>query len=128
MLDLLLVIVFGIMSYRVAAAVRREARVLNEFKQTTNLAWLVLLFPLGPLVLLAGAARLPFPVAFLVAAACYVPALLLARRQNHVLEAARTDRVRRARTATSQVVVLGFAGLAYVAVALIIAFGVTTIE
>lgn len=115
-----LVVAFGVMAYRIASAIRREAAIFTEFKQPMTLRWVVLLFPLGPLVLLTAATRFPFALAFVAAGCCYVPALLIARRQSRAFETAGTDRVKGAQAAISEAIGMGLAGLAYVAAVFVI--------
>jgi uncharacterized membrane protein len=127
MLDIALFAFFAVMAYRIAQSVRREAHILAEFKQPQTLGLLVLLFPLGPLVLLVGSLLTPFPVAHIAAVFCYLPALIGARRQARALETAGTDRVQRAQTAISQAFGTALVGLGYVAVVFALAFGVRAI-
>ena len=127
MLDIAAFIFFSVMSYRIAWAVRHEASILGEFKQSQSLAVLVLLYPLGPIVLLVGSVLTPFPIAYLVAVSCYVPALLTARRQSLALETAGTDRVRNAQAAISQAFGIALTGVCYVAVVFAFGFGVQAI-
>ena len=127
MFDIAAFIFFSVMSYRIFRAVQHEAPILGEFKQPQTLTILVLLYPLGPIVLLAGSVLMPFPVAHLAAASCYVPAFLAARRQTLALETAGTDRVRNAQAAISQAFGIALAGICYVAVALAFSFGVQAI-
>jgi hypothetical protein len=64
--------------------------------------------------MLFGMSRLPFPLAFLVAAACYLPALIIAQRASRELEAAWTDKVQEVQSLVSQAFGTALAGLIYV--------------
>ena len=128
MFDLALLGVFIVMAYRIATGVRRESAVLREFNQSRAVQFLVLLFPLGPLIMFIGVARLPFSLAFLAAAACYLPALVVARRSSRELETAGTDRVQRARSLMGEAFGTALLGLVYVAAAFAIATAVTGIR
>src|SRR5262245_46794587 len=122
MLDAVLLIFFGVMAVRVATAVSREATVFREFQQSRSLAFLALLFPLGPLVMLAGLNRIGLLGSVLVAAACYLPALLSARRLMRAFDQAGTDRVSKAQSAASQAFGTALVGLLYVAVVFTLGF------
>ena len=123
MLEIVLFIAFGVMAVRIARVVHAESVIFLEFKQSRSIGALVFLFPLGPLVLLIGSFRLGWLVAVVLAAACYLPALLVARRRLAAFERAGTDRVHPARSAVSQAFGTALAGLLYVAVVLIFLIG-----
>lgn len=128
MLDIALLIVFCVMAYRIATAIYRESPIFREFKQPRALALVVMLFPFGPVMLLAGATRLPFPLAFIGAAACYVPALLIARRLGHAFEKSGTDRVKKAQAATSLAFGTALGGLIYTALLFLFAIAVASMS
>lgn len=128
MLDIALLIVFCVMAYRIATAIHRESPIFLEFKQPKTLALAVMLFPFGPVVLLAGVAGLPFPLAFIGAAACYIPALLIARRLGHAFEKAGTGRVKEVQAAISRAFGTALAGLIYVALHLVFVIAVATMS
>jgi hypothetical protein len=119
MLDVVLFIVFGVMAVRIARVVRVESAIFLEFKQSRSIGLLVFLFPLGPLVLLLGTFRLGWLVAIVLATACYLPALLVARRRVAAFERAGTNRVHPAKRAASEAFGTALAGLVYVAVVLL---------
>jgi len=117
-LDITLFIVFIVMAVRIARIVRAESPIFLEFKQSRSIAALVFLFPIGPLVLNLGTFRLGWLVAIVLAAACYLPGLLVARERIAAFERAGTDRVHPAKNAASQAFGTALVGLIYVAVAL----------
>jgi hypothetical protein len=127
MFDIALLIVFGVMAYRTIQAVRNEAQILAEFKQSQAVALLAVLFPLGPLVLFVAAVVMPFPLAFVVAAFCYLPALIVSRQQLRILETAGTDRVQKARAAATQAFGTALVGLIYVAISFAFTWGAISI-
>jgi hypothetical protein len=67
-------------------------------------------------------------VGLLGALACYVPALLIASRQDRALQRAGTDRVNPARKAVERSFGGGLIGLVYVMVAFVFAFGPLSIK
>ncbi len=112
MLDIVLVIFFGFMAYRVASAVRRESPIFLEFHQSRALGVTVFLFPLAPIATLFLVARSPL-LALIAGLACYLPSLLIAHRITGALERAGTDRVKEARAAASQAFGIALIGLIY---------------
>ncbi len=112
MLDIAFVIFFGVMAYRVASAVRREAPIFLEFHQSKALGAIAFLFPLGPIATLFLVARNPL-LALVAGLACYLPGLLIAHRITGALERAGTDRVKEARSAASQAFGTALVGLIY---------------
>lgn len=119
MLDILLAtIVFTTMAFRIAKTVRRESTILREFGQSRSLAFLVFLFPLGPLIYLLTVYRLGWIVAIVAAAACYVPSLIVAKRQLSSFDRAGTDRVKAAQSAATQALGTAIGGLVYTGVLL----------
>jgi hypothetical protein len=127
MLDVAFLILFCVMAVRIARAVFRESAIFREFNQSRVLGAVVLLYPLGPLVAMVGAWRLGAVLAFTLAAACYFPGLLVARRLSHALERAGTDRVRGARSAASEAFGTAIVGFLYVAVLFVLTFAVAFI-
>ena len=127
MIDVVFLILFFVMAVRVAISVYRESAIFREFKQSRALGVFVFLFPLGPVALIAGVGRLGAVVAFALAAACYIPGLMMARRVGYALERAGTDRVKRARSAASQALGTAIIGLLYVAVLFVLTFAIALI-
>src|SRR5712691_12511880 len=119
MFDTALFIVFGVMAVRVARIVHAESAIFLEFKHSRSIAALVFLFPLGPLVLFLGTFRLGWLVAIVLATACYLPGLVVARRRVAAFERAGTDRVYPAKSAASQAFGTALVGLVCVAVQLV---------
>lgn len=127
MTDMALLIFFVVMSYRICVGVKREAGILMEFGQTTTLARVAMLFPFGPVILFVGTSRLAFPIAYILAVGCYLPALLVARSCGRTLEVTGTDRVQRAQAVVSQAVVSSLVGLAYVSATFALVFAVISL-
>jgi hypothetical protein len=121
MLDAILLIVFTIVSCKLAPALLRQSTVLAEFGQSRSLVYAVALFPLGPVLLLLSPA-LGLVVAMVLALGCYVPALVIARRQERVLQRAGTDRVNPARIAIERSFGAALVGLIYIIVAFVLGF------
>src|SRR5713101_4532957 len=118
MFDIAFLILFSVMAVRIAKAVSRESAIFREFNQSRALAIVVFLFPLGPIVLLVGSARLGLPLPFVLSAACFIPALILAQRNRQAFERAGTDRVKKAQGAVLEAFGIALAGLIYVSVLL----------
>ena len=127
MLDLAFFILFCVMAVRIALSVFRESAILREFNQSRVLAGVVFLFPLGSLVLLAGVARWGVFVAFPLAAACYIPGLMVAHRLSIALERTGTDRVKGIRNVASQAFGTALVGLAYVVAVAVLAFAISVV-
>ena len=117
-LDIVALIVFAWIGYRVLVAVRRESAIFAEFKQSTALAYTSLLFPVGPIAMLLIGLRAPL-AGIAVCAACYLPSPVLGRRLMVVFDRAGTDRVRTANAAAWEAFGAAIAGLAYAAIALV---------
>ena len=116
MLDIAVLISLAVMTYRVWSGVSREAEIFREFNQARTLAIVSLLFPLAPIILLLGMVHVGAVVSLVGAAVCFLPALVIARRNVRVFERSGTDRVNGAISAASQAVGTAIAGLCYVAV------------
>jgi len=128
MLDIALLIVLLVLGTRTFLALRRESTVRAEFGQSSQLDWLALSYPLGPVLLLVGTWILPLVILLAVVAAIYAYALLVASRQRHALECAGTNRVKGALLATSSASLGAIVGLIYVALAAVFMFLVRAIQ
>jgi hypothetical protein len=118
MLDVILLIVFTVVSCNLAPALLRQSAVLAEFGRSRSLVYAVALFPLGPAMLLLSPAL--GIAALVVALGCYVPALVIARGQERVLQRAGTDRVNPVRAAIERSFGAALAGLIYVIVSVVL--------
>jgi len=115
MLDILLILVLLVLTIRGFSALRRESIVRREFGQSGLLDVLVLLYPLGPLVLLIGPRFVPAVFVFFCAALLYAVPIFVASKQRNALECAGTDRVGNALEATSSATLGAIVGIIYVA-------------
>lgn len=120
MLDIVLFIVFVVVSARVASSVRREAAVFDEFKQPRSLALFVLLFPLGPVALLVLPHRVGWLPAAILAVACYLPALLTSRQRIAAFERSGTDRTQAALKSAHVAFGTSLVGLVYVSIVVLL--------
>lgn len=118
MLNFLLIIFFCIMAFHIAKTARRETPIFREFNQSGALVFLVLLYPLGPVIYITTVYRLGWLVALLATVACYLPALFVARKHLSVFERAGTDRVKGAQSASSQAYGTAIIGLIYAGILL----------
>ena len=122
MLDIIIIIFFGVMAFQVAKAVKREKKILIEFNQSTLVGWFSLLFPLGPIVYLTTVYRLGWVPAIVLMVLCYLPALIASRKLISALEIAGTDRVNKAKNAATKSFGTSVAGLLYAGIILSMIF------
>jgi hypothetical protein len=127
MLDIAFLILFCVMAIRITRAVFRQSAIFREFNQSRALGVVVLLYPMGPLVTMVGTWKLGAVLALTLAAACYFPGLMMARRLGHALERAGTDRVRDTRSIATEAFGTAIAGFIYVAVLFVLTFAVAFI-
>jgi hypothetical protein len=126
MLDFILIAFFGVMAIRIARAVWREAPIYREFSLSPSLGFLVLLFPLGPVLAFTTTFRLGWLVALVLVAACYLPSFLVARRHLAFFERASTDRVKAAESAASQAYGTAIVGFIYTGLLVLFTLVATT--
>ncbi len=117
--SVVLTIVFAIVALRIASSVRKEASVFREFAQSSLLGPAVLLFPLGPMILWAGAQRFGF-FALALGAICYLPGLILSNRSRNAFERVGNIRANEALEASHSAFVASACGLGYVVLVLIV--------
>ena len=119
MFDIALLVFFSVMAARIARLVWREASIYHEFNQSRSLGYLVLLFPLGPVLALTTMARLGWLVALVLVLGCYLPGFIAARRHLSFFERAGTDRVKGAASAATQAYGTAIVGFIYTGLLLI---------
>jgi hypothetical protein len=119
MIAIAVVLFFFVMALYIAVKIYEESRIFVEFKQPRILAFLVMLFPFGPFIIIFGSALLPFPLSFIAASYCYIPALILALIIERAFEKTGTDRVAKAQGIVSKAFLTALAGLAYVIISLL---------
>ena len=108
-------IAFGVIALRIAWSVFKDAGVYREFQQTQFLAPAVLLYPLGPLLLFAGPARVGWLLSVLAAVACYLPGLFISTRDRRAFERVGSGRAEPALHSASVALATAVGGLVYVA-------------
>ena len=123
MLELGLLIFFGGMAFRISKMLRDEAITLEIHDLSRTLQVRVFLFPVGPSALLYGAFYAPLALAAVGALLCYVPVLLIARRQSSKLQTAGTDRVAKAESAISEEFCVALVGVIFVVAVVAITWG-----
>ena len=128
MLDIAVLVLLAVMTNRVIQTLRREQPILREFNLRQNVGLFALLFPVGPCILLVLIFVAPFPVAHIVAAACFVPGMQLAHSQAKILDSVGTDRVRGVQSALSEAFVAALIGLGYVVVSFAFAYGARSLS
>jgi hypothetical protein len=129
LLGVAVLLAFVVLSFRLVRAMSREASIRTEFGLSSSLLFAVLLYPLGAVFMLV-AVVLPGPSAAScgLAAAMYVPAFFLARKQERLLEVAGTDRVSRARRTVEHAFGGALCGLLYVLAVSVIFWGASSIR
>lgn len=120
MLDIVLFIVFVVVAVRVAASVRRESAVFEEFEQSKSLAVVVLLFPVGPVALLVLPHQVGWLPAAITAFACYLPAMLNSRQRIAVFDRSGTDRTEAALKLSHEAFGGALVGLIYVTISVVL--------
>jgi hypothetical protein len=111
------------MAWRSASSLRAEAEIRREFGLSNALLSALILLPIGPLAMVVGSLLAPFPFAHALAATCFIPALVVARRHGRVLETAGTDRVRGLQSAISQATGASIVGLCYLLASFSVSLG-----
>ena len=123
---MLLFIVFTatlfVIAFRVSRAVLREGNIFQEFNASKTLAFLVLLYPVGPIVLFILPIKLGWVLSALLATACYLPAMLASRRLQNIFERSGTDRTKKALSATTLAFGGSLIGVIYVAISAVFMF------
>ena len=107
-----------VISYRSAKAIRNNSNILEEFKQSKILSILVFIYPIGPLLMYTSSV-IPLVIIYPLAAACYIPQLIIARKQNEILSCTGTDRVYEVKKAISLASLGALIGLVYLSAGLI---------
>jgi hypothetical protein len=126
MFDFVLLVFFGVMAARIARLVWTEAAIYREFNQSQSLGYLVLLFPLGPILALTTTFRLGWLVALVLVLGCYLPGFIAARRHLSFFERTGTDRVKNAESAASQAYGTAIVGFIYTSLLLIFALAASS--
>ena len=119
MINLLFIIVMTVISVQVIKGILRNKEVFEEFNQTKKLILLILLYPISPLVLLIGGFNLNVAVTYILGSLCFVPALVLAKKQALAFQLAGTDRVKDAKEVISKVNIGAFIGLGVIAISVV---------
>ena len=119
-IDISILITLLVVAFRAAISIRKNHDIFAEYNQSTILALLVLIDPLGPLLLILGSPYIPKLYLFTLVIACFIPQLIIGRRQNRVFELSGTDKTDTAREALSIVNVGALIGLIYTSVYIVI--------
>jgi hypothetical protein len=95
----------------------RESAAFEQFQQPKSLGPVSLLYPVAPLVMLIGTWIVGSLVAVILAAACFIPGLIISRNRMRAFERSGTDRTDRALAISTQAFGTALGGLLYIAVA-----------
>ena len=129
LLGFVVLVAFVVISFLLVKAISRESSIRKEFGISNSLLPAVALFPLGPaLVLIAPAIAAPWSILYAAAAAMYIPAFMLSRRQERLLQVAGTNRVNDALRTVERVFGAALCGLIYVAAVSALAWGAGSIR
>ena len=100
-----------VIAFRAATAIRKQRKLFAEYGQSTILAFLVFIYPLGPLLLFAGSPFIPKLFLFPLVTVCFIPQLMIGRRQNKAFELSATDKTNSAKESLSTVNLGALTGL-----------------
>lgn len=127
MIDISIFIVLLYVAVKTVASIRSNSDIFIEYGQSRILSGLVLLYPVGPILLLLGREIYP-SVLFSLAYMCYLPSLVVAIRQNRVFDCAGTDRVNGAKSSLSLATTGSIIGLLYISVIVVLAITISAIS
>jgi hypothetical protein len=127
-LDILLFVVIAVGAARAARTLRGHKALFDEFGVSKAAVPLLLLFPLGPLVLLVMSREIGLIPGAVIAVACFVPGLVTINRARDRFERSGTDRTKPVHDALGVGFIVGIGGLAYVIAATLLAFVVSRIH
>lgn len=119
---LIFIIVFSTLAIRIAKSLKKESNIINEFNLPNYLIFLIMLYPLSPIILyIIGSSilystvdNLTLVVTTLAALACYLPGLIVAKRCLLKIDRAGTDRVRNAQNVITQAYMTAIGGIVYI--------------
>lgn len=128
MLDIVCLIGFIIMSFKLIKALLNESEIHKEFNVPGGTVASVWLFSLGPVSVITLTYVLGWLPPLIIACICYIPALITSRKAIYILEKSGTSRTKNALNATNQVFGAAMLGLIYVALHLVLqvfSFGIS---
>ena len=128
MLEVLVLIVISVAAIRAAITLHKSKPLFVEFQCPQVVTPLVLLFPLGPLLLLLTSRLVGLLPAAILALACFIPGLVALQRARYVFDRTGTDRTKVVQDALAVVFITGFGGVAYVVATTTIAIALTYIR
>ncbi|AKJ27120.1 hypothetical protein [Caldimonas brevitalea] len=120
MLEVFVLVVVSVAAVRSAIVLRKSRLLFIEFKCPQVVASLVLLFPLGPLVMLIVSWLIGLLPAATLAVMCFIPGLVAIRRARRVFDRSGTDRTRSVQDALAVASITGIGGIAYIVCSVII--------
>ena len=128
LLDLAIFITLFVIALKASNAIRTQSVIFTEFEQSNILALLVFLYPAGPIIKNLRGLYFPAVLVFGLAALCYIPALVIARKQSSVFQMAGTDRVRKSKEALTSVISGALVGLIYLSVVMVLTFAFSSYQ
>lgn len=128
LLHLAIFITLIVIAVKASKAIRAQSDTFAEFEQSKILAFLVFLYPAGPIFMNLSGAWFPAILVFALVATCYIPALVIARKQNSAFQMAGTDRVRASKEALTSVVSGAIIGLIYLSVVIVLTFAFSSYQ
>ena len=118
-MDIALFITLLYIAYKASKSLNKEPEILNEFGISKILSLLVYIYPLGPILLIFGAV-IPQIFLYPIVAGCYLPQLILAKKQSLILESVGTNRVKELENGISLAIIGAIIGLIYLGFIIII--------
>jgi len=125
-MDIAIFITLLIITYKSSKSLSDSSEIFKEFNVSRVLSVLVFIYPLGPLLLIFGSMQ-PHILLYLLVAACFLPQLVIARKQINALNLLGTNRVKGATDALSLAWLGAIIGLIYLAVVLIMIFSISSV-
>jgi len=117
-MDIVIFITLLVISYKASGSIRKNSEILKELDQSNILSILVFIYPVGPLLLFTGS-FIPVMVLYPLVAACFVPQLVIARKQINALSCTGTDRADEAKEALSFASLGAMIGLIYLSAGMV---------
>ncbi|MFK5893907.1 MAG: hypothetical protein QM504_11865 [Pseudomonadota bacterium] len=118
-MDIILFITLLYIAYKSSKTINNESEILKEFSISKALSFLVYIYPAGPILVIFSAV-VPQVILYPIVAACYLPQLILAKKQSIILERAGTNRVKELEKGLTLAIIGAIIGLAYLCFIIIV--------
>ncbi|MBD3669548.1 MAG: hypothetical protein HUJ29_02155 [Gammaproteobacteria bacterium] len=128
MIDIAFIILFLVMTYKIFLGIGKEAAIFREYNQPLTLKLLILLFPVGPFIYSFVSVTAGWLPAGIVSYLCYLPALIISRKNINAFERSGTDRTNKALSVSNLAFGTSLLGLIYVSLFFLFDFVESNIE